>query len=800
MGDMDNRPDQDSRVRRNEVSAREETSPSLKELESLSLEEARQRLHELRVYHIELETRNEELRQSRKELEAARKRYFDLYDLAPVSYVSIDEQGLIREANLTTETLLGEPRGVLIAQPFSRYIHNQDRDSYYLHHRQLMETGKRQAYDLRIVQKDGTEFWAHLTETSVRDDDGGVMFIMALSDITERKQSEDALRRANERLDLAKSVSDAGIWDWDIASGRIEWSPELFWLFGIDPEKDTAGFDSWRAALHPEDRQAATERIESAMREGSILDSEYRVLLRDGTIRWINARGRTVYDRKGKPVRMLGICMNVTSRRFTEETLRYSEDRYRSLVELSPDAVFVNRNNRIVFVNQAAVHLFGASSADELVGKDPFDLRLPEYHPTFRARNERCLDGKRTPLIEGQILRLDGSNVDVEEAAARFETVEGAAIQVILRDITERKKGEEKLRELTQRLTYHVDYSPLAVVEWGPDMRLTRWAGEAERIFGWKAEEVLGKRMEDFQWIYNGDQSLVAEVSADLQAGINPRRFSENRNFRKDGSVICCEWYNSSLVDPSGNLKSILSLILDITARKEAETALQESLAEKEVLLREVHHRVKNNLASIVGLVELQKEGITDEAALDLLKEISDRVMSMSLIHERLYRSKNMARIEFQPYLSELASQLLASYGADSCIRCRVESTGVEAGLDTAIPIGLIVNELVTNAIKYAFPMGVPRQGSEECEIVISTLKEDDACTLAVSDNGVGMPPDLDWRSSPSLGLRLVSMLGEHQLGGQLRLDQAEGTCFVLTFSEQRRDTRGRQNHSHCRR
>lgn len=664
MDDMDDRPDQTSRLRRQyEESAREETAPQLKELEDLSCEEARQILHELRVYQIELETRNKELRQSLKEVEAARKRYFDLYDLAPVSYISIDEQGIIREANLATETLLGEPRSELIAQPFSRYVHEQDRDSYRLHRGQRMETDERQAYDLRIVQKDGAEFWARLTDTSVKDDNGAVTFITELNDITERKQSEDALRRAKERLDLAKSAADAGVWDWDIASGRIEWSPEMFRLFGIDPGKDTAGFDSWRAALHPEDRQAATERIESAVREGSMLDNEYRVLLPDGAIRWINARGRTVCDRHGNPVRMLGICMDITSRRQTEEALRRSEDRYRSLVEMSPDAVFVNRNNRIAFLNQAAVCLFGASSADELVGKDPFDFRLPEYHATFRARNERCLDGETAPLIEGKILRLDGSIVDVEETAAPFKTGEGTAIQVILRDIT---------------------------------------------------------------------------------------------------------------------------------ARKEAETALRESLAEKEVLLREVHHRVKNNLAAIVGLLELQKEGITDEAALDALKELSDRVLSMSLIHERLYRSKNMARIEFQPYLSDLASQLLNSYGAGSYIRCRVEALGVEAGLDTAIPIGLIVNELVTNAIKYAFPMGVPRPGSEECEIVISALKEDDACTLAVSDNGAGMPPDLDWRSCPSLGLRLVGMLGEHQLGGQLRLDRAGGTRFALTFSERRRDARGR--------
>ena len=137
-------------------------------------------------------------------------------------------------------------------------------------------------------------------------------------------------------------------------------------------------------------------------------------------------------------------------------------------------------------------------------------------------------------------------------------------------------QAEQQLRELSQRLSYHVDHSPLAVIEWGPDMRLTRWAGEAERLFGWKAEEVLGKRMEDFRWIYQEDQALVAEVSVDLQTGAHPRRFSANRNYCKDGSVVNCEWYNSSLIDESGKLRSILSLVLDVTARKKAEEALCE--------------------------------------------------------------------------------------------------------------------------------------------------------------------------------------------------------------------------------
>jgi len=271
-------------------------------------------------------------------------------------------------------------------------------------------------------------------------------------DSTERKRAEEALRCANERLELAQSAAGAGVWDWDIATGRIEWSPELFRLFGLDPGKDSSGFDAWRRVVHPDDLQIALDRIDRAILEGSILDSEYRVLLTDGAMRWINARGRTIYDTDRRPLRMLGICIDITRRRQAEEALRRSEDRYRSLVEMSPDALFINLNNRVVFVNPAAVRLFGASSADQIVDKSPFDLTHPDYHPIVRQRIERQLAGETAPLIEEKIVRMDGSIVDVEVAAAPFITEEGTAFQVILRDITERKKAEETLVDRQKQL------------------------------------------------------------------------------------------------------------------------------------------------------------------------------------------------------------------------------------------------------------------------------------------------------------------------------------------------------------
>jgi two-component sensor histidine kinase len=236
----------------------------------------------------------------------------------------------------------------------------------------------------------------------------------------------------------------------------------------------------------------------------------------------------------------------------------------------------------------------------------------------------------------------------------------------------------------------------------------------------------------------------------------------------------------------------VLGNIMDITERKRAETLLKASLAEKEVLLREVHHRVKNNLASIIGLLDLQKDKVADEVALASLKELADRILSMALVHERLYRSDDLSRIDFQGYINDLTSHLLNSYGTCSLTRCIVEATGVEMGLEMAIPTGLIINELVTNAMKHAFPRGEPGPGSEGCEILVAMQKVEDAYTLTVADNGVGLPPDLDWRTCPSLGLRLVSMLGEHQLGGQLHLEHSEGTRFVLRFKDRSRQFHGR--------
>lgn len=262
-----------------------------------------------------------------------------------------------------------------------------------------------------------------------------------------------------------------------------------------------------------------------------------------------------------------------------EQALLESEQRYKNLVELSPDAILVHAEGKYLFANPAAAELFGAGSPEEILGRNVLDLVPLEQRQAVADRIAATYGGTVTRFEEARVLRFDGQPVEVEVTASQIQFGGKAAIQITLRDITARKRAEAELREMSQRLTYHVENSPLAVIEWGPDMRLTRWSGEAERIFGWKAEEVLGKRMEDFRWIYQEDRPQVAEVSIGLRDGSTPASFSANRNYRKDGTVVDAEWYNSSLIDASGKLQSILSLVLDVTDRQQVERALRDSEA-----------------------------------------------------------------------------------------------------------------------------------------------------------------------------------------------------------------------------
>jgi two-component sensor histidine kinase len=220
----------------------------------------------------------------------------------------------------------------------------------------------------------------------------------------------------------------------------------------------------------------------------------------------------------------------------------------------------------------------------------------------------------------------------------------------------------------------------------------------------------------------------------------------------------------------------------NITERKQAEEQLRTSLKEKEVLLREIHHRVKNNLQIISSLLNLQASYIKDQATVEIFQESQHRVKSMALVHETLYQSKDLAVIDFAQYTRQLTGYLLSAYGVTSEVEVRIDFDRMLLNSDTAISCGLIINELVSNALKHAFPSETGRTA----EIHIDLHLDNHQVTLAVSDNGIGFPPEIDFRQTETLGLQLVNLLVADELEGEIELDRNKGATFKITFSRSR--------------
>ncbi|MFH0905016.1 MAG: histidine kinase dimerization/phosphoacceptor domain -containing protein [Methanobacteriota archaeon] len=224
--------------------------------------------------------------------------------------------------------------------------------------------------------------------------------------------------------------------------------------------------------------------------------------------------------------------------------------------------------------------------------------------------------------------------------------------------------------------------------------------------------------------------------------------------------------------------RAYIGTITDITERKHAEEQLKESLKEKEILLREIHHRVKNNMQVISSLLMLQEELSEDEKVIEMLKDSQNRITSMALIHEKLYRSENLSKIDLKEYIDDLVSGLFQSYGiSEDKVALNINAENVLLEIDSAIPCGLIINELVSNSLKHAFP----EDEIGEINIFIRSTDED-MFEFLIGDNGVGIPKDLDFRKTESLGLRIVNILVENQLHGEITLNRAKGTEFKIKF------------------
>ncbi|MEI7538488.1 MAG: PAS domain S-box protein, partial [Comamonadaceae bacterium] len=408
---------------------------------TLSPAQAIETLHELRVHKIELEMQLEELSRTQSELDISRTRYMDFYDLAPVGYCTLSSKGLISEVNLTTTTLLNVPRSQLIKQPISRFILKEDHTTYYQFRHEVRNTHKSLSCELRLLKREGAPFWVHLLATAVQYHDGGSELRIVLTDITERK------------------------------------------------------------------------KVEAALRE--------------------------------------------------------SEERYRSLVEWTPEPVVVHGAGKTLYVNPAAIKMFGATSASDLVGKPTLDLIHPDFRKTVAERVKvNAEPGGSTPVLEKKLLKLDGSVIDVEVQGIQINFNGKPAIQAAMRDVTQRKAAEQALSESEFRWRFAVEGTGDGLWDWDVAQSTVLFSKRWKEMLGFSQAEI-GNGLDEWSKRVHPDD--LARVMVDVQAhldGATADYVNEHRVSCKDGSW---KWIlDRGLVvnrDPAGTPLRMIGTHTDITER-----------------------------------------------------------------------------------------------------------------------------------------------------------------------------------------------------------------------------------------
>lgn len=580
-----------------------------------------------------------------------------------------------------------------------------------------------------------------------------------------------ALYQSEERFRLlVSSVQDYAIIMLDTEGRVMSWNSGAERIKGY--KEDEIIGKHFSVFYTPEDIEQNVPAAELALARANHCELEGWRVCKDGTRFLAHVVITPLKTESGEVCGFAKVTRDLSSRHKLEE-------RFRQVVESAPNAmVLVNQEGIIEMVNTQAERLFGYLRV-ELLGQ-PVEILVPSnfsgHHPARRLAF--FSDPHSRPMGKGRDLyarRKDGSEFPVEIGLNPIETDEGTKVLSSIVDISERKRMEQRLRQV-------VDSAPNAMVMINQAGVMEMVNAQAERVFGYDREELLGQAVEKL--VPGRFRAHHPEKRGTFFSDPHSRPMGKGRDLyalRKDGSEFPVEIGLNPIETDEGT--KVLSAIVDISDRKQKEQKIEAALEEKNILLGEIHHRVKNNLQIIHSLLDLQSTRIEDGAVLEMLRDSQNRIRSMALIHQSLYQSNDFARVNFSNVLETLVPTLVESYGVDhDAIRFSINAAEVLIPLNLAIPCGLIVNELITNALKHAFPN--KRSG----EIIIELSKKDDKVMLSVSDDGVGIPPEYDLQNKNTLGLQLVSLLAD-QLNAELSIERAQPTRFSLLFAGTGKDT-----------
>ncbi len=461
-----------------------------------------------------------------------------------------------------------------------------------------------------------------------------------------------------------------------------------------------------------------------------------------------------------------------------EKILKENENKYRKIFNNEFDMIHLNKikngiPGKFIEVNNVGIERLGYTY-DEFLKMTPADITACENRSDIQKNANNIYE---KGYYEFDIIQQakDGKKIPVEVKSTLIELNEEEVVLSITRDITESKKSEKALQESEKKYRDLAELLPQTVFETDLNGNITFVNQIGHQIFGYTPEE-LDKGINMIQILVPKDHARAMKNNQRILNG-EQLPFGEFTALKKDGTTFQII-VNTNPIIREDQIIGLRGILVDITELKDAENRIKASLKDKEVLLKEVHHRVKNNMQIISSLLNLQINYLNDEDAVDVLKESQNRVRSMAMIHEKLYLSKDLTQINFLDYIQSLVSNLFHSYNIkEDQIKPILEIKDINLNIETAIPCGLIINELISNCLKYAFP------NQMKGEIIITLKSIEDKFELIIGDNGIGLPENINLNEIETLGILLVKSLTE-QIDGKISIYRKHGTQFKIIFKE----------------
>jgi PAS domain S-box-containing protein len=545
------------------------------------------------------------------------------------------------------------------------------------------------------------------------------------------------------------------------------------------------------------ERMILMNHLKSLTREHPTAKIEHQIMI-DDSMRWLEWNNKAIFDIKGNLVEYQSVGRDVTDNKTTEAQLKEKENKYRALFERNNDGIIlIKPDGTIIEANHKACSMFGYNK-EELIDMKMEKLVIPEELSDCKHKIEKLMDGSSHEIYERTFLTKDGDKIYTEMNVALVYNPEGQPnhVQIIARDISTRKKQEEELKHYRSQLERMVEIRTNALKKINEKLKAqiderkkteedlinrnnfiqtildSLPIGLAVNCMDSKEIKYLNK---EFINIHGWSENEIKKIPTDIfKAVVNREKGNKNGdninrtlNYIADGFISNGDWKNIKITTQDGEHRYVLtkkipveeenliiSTFQNITDKRLAEEKIKRSLKEKDLLLKEVHHRVKNNLQLLTSMLRLQRSVIIDDNTLYTINQLINRIMTLSLIYENLYLNRNLETIDIAQCIKSIITNLLSSNGGLSKdIKRDIQIENIYLNIDIAIPCGLLVNEIISNSIKYAFMDG--RKGT----IKVEFHQEDGIYSLIISDDGVGMPSGTDLDNYNTMGLKMINLL-----------------------------------------